>query len=307
MNSFAVISLLLLLLFSTFSMLLQVNAQPPDYSNLEELLRLAKEKLQQIKPEYNYSNMTLDQFSNELSNITLNQEQVKEFEADPQFIVNQCIQRMGLKEDPGKLCDAFADYQVDKCKKFDNLLRSCLSGLIGEYESTRNLQLSCEKSPPLYNDTIRIKICQIVIPLNSSYTARTVAANLSATITDKSSSVIKIRLVAENLGDIPITFVNMTYSLFENASKLTDGCIAYPLPCKTLASGSVKASGIVNPLSSADYEFEYHSNATQNQTLIGPFVLNGTYYYHFPNSKTTGQDFDFKVIQKKCEIISLDC
>jgi hypothetical protein len=100
MKSFAVISLLLLLLFSTFSMLLQVNAQPIDYSNLEELLRLAKEKLQQTKPEYTYSNITLDQFSNDLSNMTLNLEQVKEFEADPQFIVNQCIQRMGLKEDP---------------------------------------------------------------------------------------------------------------------------------------------------------------------------------------------------------------
>ena len=34
----------------------------------------------------------------------------------------------------------------------------------GEYESTRNLQLSCEKNPPLYNDTTRIKNCQVVIP-----------------------------------------------------------------------------------------------------------------------------------------------
>ena len=99
----------------------------------------------------------------------------------------------------------------------------------------------------------------------------------------------------------------MTYSLFENANKLTDGCISYPVPCETLASGSVKTSGLVNPLFSADYEFEYHSNATQNQTLIGPFILNGTYYFHFPNSETTGQEFHFKVIQKKCEIISLDC
>lgn len=106
-----------------------------------------------------------------------------------------------------------------------------------------------------------------------------------------------------------MTFVNMTYSLLENANKLTDGCIAYPVPCKTIASGSgsIKASGLVNPLSSAEYEFEYHPNATQNQTLNGPFVLNGNYYFHFPNSKITGQDFNFKVIQKKCDIISLEC
>lgn len=303
-KSFVVISFLLLLLFSTFSMLLQVNAQPIDYSNLEKLLKLAKEKLEHIKPDNTYSNVTLDRFSDDLSNMTLNLEQVKEFEADPQFIVNQCIQRMALKEDPGKLCDAFADYQVDKCKKFDNLLRSCLSGLIGGYELTRNLQLSCEKSPPLYNDTGRIKICQIVIPLNPSLTART---SLSATIIDKSSSALRIQLVAENLGDIPITFVNMTYSLLENANKLTEGCIAYPVPCKTPTSGSVKASELVGPLSSAEYEFEYHPNATLNQTLNGPFVLNGTYYFHFPNSNTMRQDFNFKLIQKKCDIISLDC
>ena len=303
MKSLGVFSFLMLSLFFTFSTVLQVSAQP----NLEEQLRLAKEKVQQIKPDYGYSNITLDHFSNDLSNMTLNLEQVKEFEADPQFIVNQCIQRMGLKEDPGKLCDAFADYQVDKCKGFDNLLRFCLSGLIGEYESTRNLQLSCEKSPPLYNDTTRIKICQVVIPLNSSLTTRQISPKLSAALTDKSSSTIGIQLIVENPGDIPITFVNMTYSLFENANKITDGCIAYPVPCKTPASGSVKASGLVNPLSSAEYEFEYHPNATQNQTLIGPFILNGTYYFHFPDSKTTGQDFNFKVIQKKCDIISLDC
>ncbi len=39
-------------------------------------------------------------------------------------------------------------------------------GYLGEYESTRNLQLSCEKNPPLYNDTTRIKNCQVVIPLS---------------------------------------------------------------------------------------------------------------------------------------------
>jgi len=82
----------------------------------------------------------------------------------------------------------------------------------------------------------------------------------------------------------------MTYILLENTNKLTVCCIAYPVPCKAIASGSVsvKASGLVNQLSGADYEFEYHSNATQNQTLNGPFILNGTYYFHFPNSKTIG-------------------
>ena len=51
----------MLSLFFTFSTVLQVSAQP----NLEEQLRLAKEKVQQIKPDYGYSNITLDHFSNE--------------------------------------------------------------------------------------------------------------------------------------------------------------------------------------------------------------------------------------------------
>ena len=55
-------------------MVLQVRAQPTDYSNLEELLKLAKEKLEQTKPDYAYSNITLDQFANPLTNMTLNQE-----------------------------------------------------------------------------------------------------------------------------------------------------------------------------------------------------------------------------------------
>jgi hypothetical protein len=123
-------------------MVLQVRAQPTDYSNLEELLKLAKEKLEQTKPDYAYSNITLDQFANPLTNMTLNQEQIKEVEAGHDVILNQCVQRVGVKEDPGKLCDAFADYLLSKCKRFDNLLVFCVNGLLGQYELTRNFQLS---------------------------------------------------------------------------------------------------------------------------------------------------------------------
>ena len=29
------------------------------------------------------------------------------------------------EKDPGRLCDSFADYLADKCKRFDNLLDFC--------------------------------------------------------------------------------------------------------------------------------------------------------------------------------------
>ncbi len=55
-------------------------------TNVEDLLTLAKEKLEQIKPDYTYSNITLDQFANHLTNMTLNQEQINEVEAERDLI-----------------------------------------------------------------------------------------------------------------------------------------------------------------------------------------------------------------------------
>ena len=68
------------------------------------------------------------------------------------------------------MCDAFADYLVEKCKRFDNVLAFCISGVLGEYELAGNYQLSCVKNAPLFNDTLRIKSCLTVTPLNSPYT-----------------------------------------------------------------------------------------------------------------------------------------
>lgn len=106
-------------------MVLQVGAQSTD-TNLEELLKLAKEKLQQVKPDYTNSNITLNQFSKHLSKMTLSQEQITEIEKDRSAIFLACIERITIqKEQPGGLCDAFADYLMEKCKRFDNLLAYC--------------------------------------------------------------------------------------------------------------------------------------------------------------------------------------
>ena len=133
---------------------------------MEDLLELAKEKIAQIKSDYTISNATVEKFPKHLSNITLSQEQIKEVEALRDIILYPCTQRIDSeKKNPGSLCDAFADYLVDKCKRFDNLLTSCFGGFLGQYETARNLQLSCTASPPLYNEK-KIESCLTVGPLN---------------------------------------------------------------------------------------------------------------------------------------------
>ena len=103
MKSIAVISLLMLSLIFAFSTVLQVKAQP----NLEEQLELAKEKVAQIKAVYTTSNTTMDLLSNgslnRLSNITLNQEQVKEVETIRDAILYPCVQRISSEK---KILDA---------------------------------------------------------------------------------------------------------------------------------------------------------------------------------------------------------
>ena len=98
--------------------------------------------------------------------------------------------------------------------------------------------------------------------------------------------------------------VNITYVIFEKGNKLSEGCIAVPVPCWSPTSQNVE------PHSTVNYDIKYSLDAAQNQTLNGPFAINGTYYFHFPSSKITGQNFNFKLapfIPKKCEIIDLDC
>ena len=125
MKSLCVFYFLMLSLIFAFSTILHVTAQ----TNLEDQLEIAKEKVAQIKSEYTLQMRLWKNFLtslNRLSNITLSQEQVKEVEAVRDIILYPCTQRIDSeKKNPGSLCDAFADYLVDKCKRFDNLLAFC--------------------------------------------------------------------------------------------------------------------------------------------------------------------------------------
>jgi len=92
--------------------------------------------------------------------------------------------------------------------------------------------------------------------------------------------------------------------VFGGGKKLDSGCVAEPVPCTS------PDSDVVNPSSNSNYDIHYSIDTVenQNQTLAGPFSINGPYYFHHPNSKITGQHFNFKLIPPKpCDIISLNC
>ncbi|MEP6576420.1 MAG: hypothetical protein ABJB85_08345 [Nitrososphaerota archaeon] len=292
----------LLLLISVSSITIPISAQL-DLSNLEEQLKLAKEKVEQTKadPTTTVSNLTLDQ---DLSNMTLTQEQTNQIEKEPQLLI-QCIERMNLNKDPGILCNTFADYLSDKCIRFDNLLDYCIGGLLGLYGSkmqqlnefkkaklielkkAEELRESCTASPPAFNDVERVKSCMMVTTLNSSYT--NIPPILSITPVE-SFSKIEIDLIAENPGFNPLSFKNITYAFFKEGKKVSSGCVAQPVPCRSPPSQEV------GPFSTVQYPMEYSIDRTQNQTLLnGLFVVNGTYYFHFPNSTIDGKYFNFNI------------
>ena len=285
-------------LISTSSVTVPISAQY-DNPSLEDQLEIAKEKVAQIKSEYTLSNATVEKFSKHLSNITLSQEQIKEVEAVRDIILYPCTQRIDSeKKNPGSLCDAFADYLVDKCKRFDNLLAFCFGGFLGQYETARNLQLSCTASPPLYNDKKRIESCLTVVPLNSSYTDLPPVLSLGGFHIDSSGT--KIQLDARNPGYRPYMFENITYNIFQGGKKLVSGCIDHKSPC--ISSNSI---GVL-PNSTENYNIDNQVNTAQNPSK--EFIVNGTYYYHFfPNSKSVGQSFSYKHTRESCSIISLEC
>jgi len=90
-------------------------------------------------------------------NITLTTEQVNEVEKDPHVIIQGCSYRLGLKQDPGKLCDAFSAYLHDKCERLDYLSDYC--GPLAVYYPKRIIQKQCISNPPLPNDEKGIRIC----------------------------------------------------------------------------------------------------------------------------------------------------
>ena len=83
----------------------------------------------------------------------LTQEQINEVEKNA-LKIKGCSDRVGLKFDPGKLCDSFTSYLRDKCDRLDYLSDYC--GPLVEYLPKKVIQKNCIANPPQINDTQRI-------------------------------------------------------------------------------------------------------------------------------------------------------
>jgi hypothetical protein len=252
--------------------------------NIEEQLQLAKEKVASATSAGNTdSNLMLNQFSKHLSNITLSQEQVTEIEKDRSAIFTACIDRLGQKEQPGSLCDAFSDYLVEKCKRFDNLLPYCTGEdpMPATYTLKRVEQLSCLKNPPAYSDIEKIKDCMNLIDLNASYYDRPPILLSGNSSKDKSDYDVTYHVLftAKNAGINPITFEKIIYDFYQEGKKLASGCVGKPSGCRSPNSYAISG------LSSDRYQFDY--TVGTNQSSVPPFILNGTYHYSNSDSNTT--------------------
>lgn len=197
---------------------------------------------------------------------TLTPEQINELEKDPKQIIVGCNNRVNLKFDAGKLCDAFSSYLQKKCEKLDYLPEYCT--MLANYLPKRVAQNVCILNYPLPNDTKGIKNCLNYLVFNSTYT------NLPLNFTVKHVGVdwgIRYALSVINPNAAPVKFMDIYYDVMNEGKKLVSDIIPY--------------SYILEPVSTRD---------------IGTFIeskwdgVNGTYrYVNASTGVTTTKHFNF--------------
>jgi hypothetical protein len=190
------------------------------------------------------------------SDLTLTQEKSNEAEANREFVLTPCVERINLHEEPGKLCDTIADYLLDKCRRFDNLLSYCEVGFLKLYQLGRSVQLQCIKNPPRLNDEAMIKLCLKVLQLNSSYTNRDPVVSLYQASLYPSS--FDIDLLIRNPGSSPITFNSLGFDLIQAGENIFSGCVG-----KTSRGCNPQPGNIIKPFSSNIYNLNFDSTNEQ--------------------------------------------
>ena len=177
---------------------------------------------------------------------TLNEEQIKEVEKDPISIVDGCSYRVGLKLDPGKLCDAFSSYLHDKCERLDNLPDYC--GVVAVYYPKRIAQKECMSNTPLPNDTLGIKSCIDYIVFNSTYSKLPPILTLKQILFDGYNVVIDAIFTVYNPNPLPKKLVSISYLATKQGNEIASGTIGEdyiePLATKdfTIPGGKVSTS-----------------------------------------------------------------
>lgn len=197
---------------------------------------------------------------------TLNEEQIKEVEKDPASIVEGCSYRVGLKLDPGKLCDAFSTYLHDKCERLDNLPDYCVP--VAVYYSKRTVQKDCMSNTPLPNDTLGIKSCIEYIVFNSTYSKLPLKLTLKDITFDSYFVTFDVKFSAYNPNPLPKNLVSISYVATKRGNEIASGTIGEdyiePLATKnfTIPGGQISTS---------------EWNSIQFDT---PYQVNGTFSYN---------------------------
>jgi hypothetical protein len=154
---------------------------------------------------------------------TLNEEQIKEVEKDPVSIIDGCDYRVGLKTDPGKLCDSFSTYLHDKCERLDNLPEYC--GVVAGYYERRAAQQECMTNTPLPTDTTGIKKCYLYMNFNSTYSKLPFDLMLKRISFNSFDVVIDVIFSVYNPNPITKNLVNISYLATKQENMVTTGAI----------------------------------------------------------------------------------
>ena len=204
--------------------------------------------------------------------ITLSPDQITEVEKNPQELIDKCVYRISLKDDPGKLCDAFAIYLKDKCEKLDFLPDYC--GAVSIYNTKRPTQVACLTNRPLPGDMEGIKKCRDYISFDSTYSGYplnfTVNHFIDYSYFDKfSNSTInefKIGFSVSNPNAIPMKITDIYYDVVKGGEKVASDILPFSYNIQSASS----QENIANP-----YLVPKHESSSINTTA--PYVLNGTY------------------------------
>jgi hypothetical protein len=204
--------------------------------------------------------------SNLYAQNTLNEEQIKEVEKDPVSIVDGCGYRVGLKSDPGKLCDSFSTYLHDKCERLDNLPEYC--GVVAVYYPKRIAQQECMSNIPLPNDTLGIKSCIDYIIFNSTYsnlplklTLKQISFHSDYVIFDAIFSVYNPNPLAKQL-------VSISYVAAKQGNEIASGTIG---------------EDYIEPLATKDFTIpggQISTSEWNSMQIDTPYQVNGTFRYN---------------------------
>jgi hypothetical protein len=229
--------------------------------------------------------------SNLYAQNTLNEEQIKEVEKDPISIVDGCSYRVGLKLDPGELCDSFSNYLHDKCERLDNLPDYC--GPVAVYHPKRTAQKECMSNTPLPNDTLGIKSCIDYIVFNSTYSKLPLNIKLNYIYFNNFNATVDAAFSLYNPNPVAKKLFNVAYIAAKQGNKVASGFLGDVMSNHTNCSDF--CGYFIGPFETKDFAIpsgEVSSSAWSNIQNNTPYQINGIYKFN-GSSGTEIKQFNF--------------